>query len=84
MLCAFLVRLGRFEPAATIAGFAFSPVSVAAAPELPTAIAQLREALGDRAYESLYRTGAAMTMAEIAAIAYDQIDHARAQLEQLR
>jgi predicted ATPase/class 3 adenylate cyclase len=84
MLSAFLTRLGRFEPAATIAGFAFSPVSVGAAPELPTAIAKLREALGDQAFESRYRIGEAMTMAAMAAYVYDQIDWARTELEQSR
>ena len=33
ILAAFLDRLGRYEPAATIAGFAFSPLAAAAFPE---------------------------------------------------
>ena len=80
-LAAMLDRLGRFEPAATITGFAaLSPLTTAGFPELGTAIAHLRNALGDRAYESLARKGEAMTTAAIVTYAYDQIDQARAEL----
>ena len=50
-------------------------------PELNTAIAHLRDALGDQTYESLARTGEAMTTAAIVTYAYDQIDQARAELK---
>jgi predicted ATPase len=79
-LAVLLDRLGRLEPAATIAGFAFSPLTAAAVPQLSTVIAHLRDVLGDQAYESLTRKGEAMTLAEIATYAYDQIDQARAEL----
>ena len=79
----FLDRLGRFEPAATIAGFALSPLAVAAAPEFTTTIAHLRDVLGARVYESLAQRGEAMNIAAIAA-SYDQIGQARTELEQLR
>jgi hypothetical protein len=81
MLSAFLDRLGRFEAAATIAGFSCDPVSLASVPELAATIAHLREVLGDQPYESFARNGEAMTMAAIVAYAYDQIDQARAELE---
>lgn len=81
MLSAFLDRLGRFEAAATIAGYSCDPVSLASVPELSTAIAHLREMLGDQPYELFARTGEAMTTAAIVAYAYDQIDQARAELE---
>jgi hypothetical protein len=84
VLSAFLDRIGRFEPAATIAGYALSPIAEAAAPELTVAITHLREILGDQTYETFAGKGEAMTMATIAAYAYDQIDQARAQLAQLR
>jgi len=80
----FLDRVGRFEPASTIAGFALSPLAVAAAPEFMTTIAHLRDVLGARIYESLAQRGEAMNMAAIAAYAYDQIGQARTELEQLR
>ena len=79
-LAALLDRLGRYEPAATIAGFAFSPLTAAAVPEITTAIAHLRDVLGDQTYESLARKGETMTTAAMATYAYDQIDQARAEL----
>ena len=73
-------RLGRYEPAATIAGFALSPFSAAGVPEITTAITHLRDILGEATYESLARKGETMTTAEIVTYAYDQIDQARAEL----
>ncbi len=81
ILAAHFDRLGRYEPAATIAGFALSPFSAAAAPEIATAIAHLREVLGEATYESLARKGETMTIAAMATYAYDQIDQARTELE---
>jgi hypothetical protein len=80
VLAAFFDRLGRDEPAAIIAGFAFSPLTSAAYPELSTAIAHLRDVLGESTYESFARKGETMTTAEMATYAYDQIDQARAEL----
>jgi predicted ATPase/class 3 adenylate cyclase len=79
-LAAFLDRLQRYEPAATIAGFAASPLSLAAYPDINTAVAHLREVLGDQTYESLARKGETMTTAEMATYAYDQIERAREKL----
>jgi hypothetical protein len=76
-----LDRLGRLEPAATIAGFAFSPLTASVFPQLSTAIAHLREVLGDQTYESLARKGETMTTAAMVTYAYDQIDQARTELE---
>jgi predicted ATPase/class 3 adenylate cyclase len=73
-------RLGRYEPAATIAGFALSPMAAAAFPEITTAITHLRDVLGEQTYESLARKGETMTTAAMATYAYDQIDQARAEL----
>jgi predicted ATPase len=81
ILAALFDRLGRYEPAATIAGFALSPLATAGVPELTTAIAHLRDVLGDPAYESLAREGEKMTTAAMATYAYDQIDQARTELE---
>ena len=61
-------------------GFALSPLSAAAVPELSTAIAHLRNVLGDQAYESFARKGETMTTAEMVTYAYDQIDVARVEL----
>jgi hypothetical protein len=81
VLAALFDRLGRYEPAATIAGFALSPFSAAAFPEITTAITHLREVLGEATYESLARKGETMTTAAMATYAYDQIDQARTELE---
>jgi hypothetical protein len=79
-LAVFLDRLGRLEPAATIAGFAFSPLTASAFSQLNSAIAHLRDVLGDQTYESLARKGESMTTAAMVTYAYDQIDQARAEL----
>jgi hypothetical protein len=83
ILAAFFDRLGRYEPAATIAGFAvtspFAAQPVGA--EFGTAIAHLRDVLGDQTYESLARKGETMTTTAMATYAYDQIDQARTELE---
>jgi len=71
---------GRHESAATIAGFALSPLTTLAVPELNTAIAHLRNVLGEATYESLARKGETMTTAAMATYAYGQIDQARAEL----
>jgi predicted ATPase len=81
ILAALLDRLGRYEPAATIAGFAQAPFTALVIPKITTAITHLREVLGDQTYESLARKGETMTTAAMATYAYDQIDQARTELE---
>jgi predicted ATPase len=80
-LARVLDRMGRYEPAAIIAGFASTPFVATMVPEFLTATAHLRTALGDQAYESLARKGEAMTTSAMAAYAYDQIDQARIELD---
>ncbi len=80
VLAVLFDRLGRYEPAATVAGFAISPFSASAFPEITTAISRLREVLGEATYESLSRKGKTMTTAAMATYAYDQIDQARTTL----
>jgi hypothetical protein len=79
-LSTVLDRMGRYEPAVAIAGFASTPFAVASYPELRTTTAHLRTVLGDQDYESLACKGEAMSTAEIATYAYGQIDQARAAL----
>jgi hypothetical protein len=81
VLAALFDRLRHHEAAATIAGFAFSPMTASVFPEITTAIAHLRDVLGEATYESLARKGETMTTAAMAAYAYDQIDQARAELK---
>ena len=80
ILAVFLDRLGHHEPAAIIAGFAVSPLTVAAIFPFAETIAHLRDALGDQRYESLAHKGETMTTAAMATYAYEQIDRARAVL----
>ena len=82
ILAVLFDRLGRYEPAATIAGFALSPLAATGVPEITTAITHLREVLGEATYESLARKGDTMTTAAMATYALDQIDQARTELEQ--
>ena len=81
VLAVLFDRLGRYEPAATIAGFALSPIAAAGVPEITTAITHLRDVLEEATYESLARKGETMTTAAMATYAYDQIDQARTELE---
>jgi predicted ATPase/class 3 adenylate cyclase len=81
MLAAFLDRLGHYEAAATIAGFAFRPITGASFPELSATTAHLRDVVGNDVYESLAHAGATMTTAAMANYAYRQIDQTRTQLE---
>jgi predicted ATPase len=81
LLAALFDRLGHYEQAATIAGFAFSPLTAVAFPEINTAVAHLRDVLGDQTCESFARKGETMTTAAMATYAYDQIDQARTELE---
>ncbi|OBA78044.1 cyclase [Mycobacterium sp. 1164966.3] len=80
-LAILLDQLGIYEPAATIAGFAMSPLTTTTFPEINTVVSHLREVLGDQTYESLDRRGAGMSTAAIARYAFDQIDRARAGLD---
>ena len=69
-LAAILDRIGRYESAATVAGFAVvSPLATMWTPELGTAITHLRSVLGDQTYELLAHKGEMMTTAEMATYA---------------
>jgi predicted ATPase/class 3 adenylate cyclase len=83
MLAALLDRHGRYEPSATIAGYARVNPLTAANPYFEPAITHLRAVLGEASYETLARKGEAMTTAEMVTYAYDQIDQARTELEHL-
>ena len=78
-LAVILHRLRRHESAATIAGFALTPLTKAH-PGLNAAITHLREVIGDQTYGSLAHKGETMTTAEMVTYAYDQIDQARTAL----
>jgi hypothetical protein len=75
-----LDRLGHYEQAATISGFAQTPFTRTAFPEVNSAVAHLREVLGEERYRALARVGADMTSSAAAAYAFAQIDYATAEL----
>ncbi len=81
ILALLLDRLGRYQPAAMITGFAAAkPMAAVTLPELGALIAHLREALGDQAYETLTHQGQTMTNTAMVTYACDQIDQARTEL----
>ncbi|OBG91157.1 cyclase [Mycobacterium sp. E136] len=79
-LAVLLDRRGRYEEAATLLGFAHSPITMVTIPEIEATVAHLRDLLGDERYEDLAQHGKSMTASAVAAFAYDQIDQARAEL----
>jgi hypothetical protein len=81
VVAALFDRLGRYESAGTIAGFAVGAMTERAFPEFTAAITHLREVLGDQTYESLARKGETMTTAAMVTYANDQIDQARTELD---
>ena len=80
VLITLLDRFKRYEAAATISAFAEGPVARSTYPEIDTAIAHLRDVLGDESYESLARAGMTMSNAAMAKFALEQIDELRAHL----
>jgi predicted ATPase len=80
ILATVLDRLGRYEPAAKVSGFAGTPFTRASFPEMHILINHLREVLGEDAYEAFARVGAGMSPGAMAAFALEQIDIARADL----
>ena len=82
VLAVLFDRLGRYEPAATIAGFALSPLAaLRRSPKSPPRSPTSAMSSATQTYESLARKGETMTTAAMATYAYDQIDQARAELK---
>ena len=77
VLAAHFDRIGQYEAAATIVGFAATAFALATFPEITATIAHLREVLGDNIYESLAHNGEKMTNANVAQYALEQIEQAR-------
>jgi hypothetical protein len=80
VLAHHLDRIEYYEVAATLSGFATTSFATSYFPETEIAIAHLREVLGEETYASLAGGGAAMTNAEMAKYALEQIDLVRAHL----
>lgn len=82
VLAALLSALEYDEPAAIVSGFSARGLAVSAFAEVDGAVAHLRESLGAQRFEVLAAEGLAMTYAEMAAYALEQIDQARARLDE--
>lgn len=80
VLTAVLSALGYYESAAIVSGFAARGLAVSAFQEVDGAIAHLREILDEDRFETLAAEGLAMTYAEMATYALEQIDQARARV----
>lgn len=80
VLVAILERLGEFDSAAVISGFADESFNRDSHPEFGAAIDRLRDRLGAETYESLSGTGEHMTLNAAIDYAFDQIDRIRAGL----
>jgi predicted ATPase len=77
ILAGVFERLGHLQQAATISGFAASPMALAGYPQLEATITHLRETLGHTVYESFARVGEAMSIASMANYALANIELAR-------
>ncbi|OBF28372.1 cyclase [Mycobacterium sp. ACS1612] len=80
VLAAHFDRIGRYEAAATLIGFAANAFALATFPEIRRTGTHLREVLGDQAFESCTALGGDMTNARAAQYALEQIADARADL----
>jgi hypothetical protein len=79
----FTLAIGNYPDAGNVTlfrGALATPLIAATNPEISTAVAHLRDVLGDQTCESLARRGESMSPAAMATYAYGQIDQARAEL----
>jgi hypothetical protein len=71
------------EPAAIIAGFATTPLTLAAYPQFATAVEQLHQTLGESDFDRLSQQGRSTSRPEMVAYALQAIKEARTRLDQL-
>ncbi|RAV18231.1 hypothetical protein DQP55_01805 [Mycolicibacterium sp. GF69] len=82
VLAHFFDRIGHYETAAMLSGFATTSFATTYFPEIETAITHLRDVLSDETYESLADRGAATTKADMAKYALEQMDRVRADVDE--
>jgi predicted ATPase len=83
LISALLMRCDLPEPAATIAGFATTPFSLAAFPPFATAVEELNQTLGDNDFDRLSQQGRDMPRPQMVAYALQAIEQARTRLDHL-
>jgi hypothetical protein len=76
-LAVFFDRVGHYEPAATIAGYATNPFTTIDNPELAAMAERLRDALGAVRYHALTTTGSAMAADDAVRYVLAEIEAAR-------
>jgi hypothetical protein len=73
-------RIGSYEPAAMLSGFAETSFATSYFQDTVVTITHLREVLGDEAYATLADRGRSMTSSAFAKYAFEQIDKVRSEL----
>jgi hypothetical protein len=73
-------RIGSYEPAAMLSGFAETSFATSYFQDTEITITHLREVLGDEAYTTLADRGRFMTSSAFAKFAFEQINKVRAEL----
>jgi cold shock CspA family protein len=81
LISAVLARCDVTEPAATIAGFATTPFTLAVYPEFAVAVEQLHETLGDSDFDRLCQRGRSMPRHEMVAYSLQAVEQARTRLD---
>jgi hypothetical protein len=82
LISALLMRCNLREPAATIAGFATTPFTLAAFPQFAAAVEQLPHTLGDKNFDRLSQQGRSMPRPQMVAYALQAIEEARTRLDE--
>jgi hypothetical protein len=82
LISALLMRCNLPEPAATIAGFATTPFSLAAFPPFAAAIEELHHTIGDKDFERLSQHGQSMARPQVVAYALQAIEEVRTGLDE--
>jgi hypothetical protein len=82
IISALLVRCDLTEQAATIAGFAITPFTLAVYPEFASAVQRLRQAFGDDHFHRLRERGQSTPRPEVVACALEAVEQARTRLDQ--
>jgi predicted ATPase len=82
LISALLMRCDLPEPAATIAGFATTPFTLAAYPQFAAAVGQLRHTIGDKNFDRLSQQGRSMPHPKMVVFALQAIEQAQTRLDQ--
>jgi hypothetical protein len=82
LISALLMHCDLPEPAATIAGFARTPFTLAAFPPFAAAVEQLPHTIGDKDFDRLSQHGQSMARPQMVAYALQAIEEVRTRLDE--